>query len=146
MKQHHITIVYWNRRYDRESIATDKALKEKLSTDNITVHSYKGNLLVEPWEVKTQNGEHYKVFTPFWRAAKENCTFNEPLAAPDNISTCIAKSDALAGWNLLPTSPNWAKGFEDAWHPGEDGAHNQLKHFIDNGLEGYEHVKNSSSK
>lgn len=142
VKQHSLNAVYWNRRYDRESVTTDKALKEKLSTETITVHSYKGNLLLEPWEVKTQSGEHYKVFTSFWRAVQESCTFTEHLPASEVISTCTHGGDTLDEWQLLPTKPNWAKGFEDAWHPGEDGAHTQLKHFIDNSLEGYKELRN----
>ena len=27
--------------------------------------------------------------------------------------------------------PDWAEGWEDIWEPGEDGAHNALKAFLD---------------
>jgi deoxyribodipyrimidine photo-lyase len=32
---------------------------------------------------------------------------------------------------LLPTQPNWAKGFAEAWTPGEEGARTRVDAFID---------------
>ena len=32
------------------------------------------------------------------------------------------ESDTLADWALLPTKPDWAKGFGEEWTPGEAGA------------------------
>ena len=45
--------------------------------------------------------------------------------------------DRLADWGLLPTRPNWAKGFETHWTPGEDGARARLQSFIEDGLAHY---------
>jgi deoxyribodipyrimidine photo-lyase len=38
-------------------------------------------------------------------------------------------SDALAHWKLLPTRPDWAAGFRDAWVPGEATAMAQVEDF-----------------
>ncbi len=46
-------------------------------------------------------------------------------------------SDRLDDWRLLPTTPNWAKGFDTHWTPGEAGAQARLKSFIDEKIAGY---------
>jgi deoxyribodipyrimidine photo-lyase len=60
--------VFWNRRYDPAGMATDKALKQKLRDDGLTVRSFSGHLLHEPSRLQTKSGGPYRVYTPFWRA------------------------------------------------------------------------------
>ena len=60
-------------------------------------------------------------------------------------------SDALADWNLQPTTPNWAQAFGDYWQPGEEGACKKLSDFVAVHLKGYstsrdEPAKDSTSK
>ncbi|MFP3802272.1 deoxyribodipyrimidine photo-lyase, partial [Paraburkholderia sp. SIMBA_027] len=59
--------VLWNRRYDPAGMATDKALKQTLRDDGLTVQSFAGHLLHEPSRVQTKSGGPYRVYTPFWR-------------------------------------------------------------------------------
>ncbi|QCU78204.1 deoxyribodipyrimidine photo-lyase [Citricoccus sp. SGAir0253] len=75
------TAVRWSRRYAPASRALDEALKDALRGAGLEVHSHPGSLLVEPWEVATGSGSHYRVFTPFWKAAAE-LPVGAPLAAP----------------------------------------------------------------
>jgi deoxyribodipyrimidine photo-lyase len=56
----------------------------------------------------------------------------ERLRAPD----AWPDTDDLGSWRLLPTHPNWAKGF-DIWTPGEVGAKEQLAQFLESTLNGY---------
>jgi deoxyribodipyrimidine photo-lyase len=46
-------------------------------------------------------------------------------------------SDALTDWQLLPTNPNWATGFEPEWKPGEAGAFAALRVFVEDRLREY---------
>jgi deoxyribodipyrimidine photo-lyase len=46
-------------------------------------------------------------------------------------------SEKLDSWGLLPSRPDWAKGFEPLWQPGEKGAQALLEQFLDHGLSGY---------
>lgn len=130
--------VYWNRCYEPYAIKRDTALKEKLTSAGVEVHSFNGALLFEPWTVKTKTGEAYKVFTPFWRACLQAGVGRALLPAPKKINGGgEVKSDGLAKWGLLPSKPNWATGFEPEWTPGEAGARAALKTLIEDRLQEY---------
>lgn len=130
--------VYWNRCYEPYAIKRDTALKEKLTSAGVEVHSFNGALLFEPWTVKTKTGEAYKVFTPFWRACLQSGVGRALLPAPKKINGVgEVKSDGLAKWGLLPSKPNWATGFEPEWTPGEAGARAALKTLIEDRLQEY---------
>ena len=124
--------VYWNRRYHVPDCERDAAIKESLTKRGITVESFKGNLLVEPWEVTTKSGTPYRVFTPFWRAAKDGMSVGEPLPAPDTIDSVGGNlgSDDLDDWELLPTKPDWGSKMMAHHTPGEAGAHQRLADFL----------------
>ncbi|HQR89186.1 MAG TPA: deoxyribodipyrimidine photo-lyase, partial [Caulobacter sp.] len=64
--------VVWNRLYDKASIDRDAAIKADLRGQGLTCESFNASLLNEPWTVKNGSGEGYKVFTPYWRAAREH--------------------------------------------------------------------------
>ncbi len=131
--------VLWNRRYDGGGIAVDKALKATLRADGLEVESLPGNLLREPWEVKSAAGDPMKVFSPFWRAHQRLGDIRAPLRAPQALAHVAAPlpSEDLASWDLEPTRPNWASAFPDAWTPGEAGAQEALSVFLDRGIAGY---------
>ncbi len=123
--------VHWNRRY-AASRQIDAELKTRLRAEGVEVESHQGSLLFEPWSVRSGQGEPYKVFTPFWRAAREQ-SVRAPLPAPA-VEFATAASDRLDDWGLLPTRPDWAAGLRDTWTPGEAAAHDRLAAFIETGL------------
>lgn len=129
--------VYWNRRYGAPEIAVDTEVKSALAARDIAVESFGGNLLHEPWTVKTQTGGPFRVFTPFYRRARTQAPrmplritskwyFGDP---PDG--------DQLKDWALEPSKPDWAGGLRQDWAPGEAGARAALATFVDEGLHGY---------
>lgn len=132
--------VHWNRRYEPWAVKQDSAIKEQLKEDGFAVHSFNAHLLCEPWEIKNGSGNPYKVFTPFWKACMNflhSKPFHPPFALPKlkGVDKKIA-SDDLKKWQLLPTKPDWAKGF-NAWQPGEKGAQKAFKDFLKKGIEIY---------
>jgi deoxyribodipyrimidine photo-lyase len=128
--------VVWNRLYDSVSVARDTSIKAALLSRGVVAESSNGALLNEPWTVKTGAGDPYRVFTPYWRAAR-SLVSHRPLAPPPTSLTGItAASDDLAGWGLHPRSPDWSHGF-DIWTPGEAGAQEALDGFLDRGLTAY---------
>ena len=130
--------VFWNRRYGA-SREIDARLKTRLRGDGLEVQSHQASLLVEPWTLTTGSGGPYRVFTPFWKAARE-LDFREPLPVPGGIEGLMsgtAMSDDLDDWGLLPTRPDWAAGLREAWTPGEAGARDQLETFVDDRLADY---------
>ncbi|MCA9079350.1 MAG: deoxyribodipyrimidine photo-lyase [Planctomycetaceae bacterium] len=124
--------VFWTRRYEPEVIERDKQLKQLLKSQEIEACSFNGALLVEPWEVATQQGKPYQVFTPYWKAAQEKLSGDEPLAAPERLKTLnnSLESVSLQELNLLPTIP-WDTAFHEQWMPGETGAQAALNRFLD---------------
>ncbi|MBL8628882.1 MAG: deoxyribodipyrimidine photo-lyase [Rhodospirillaceae bacterium] len=130
--------VFWNRCYEPAAIARDTAIKAKLKADGIEVQSFNSALLFEPWELKTQSGTPFKVFTPFHKAALNAPPPRKPLATPKKIASLERlASDNLADWGLLPTKPDWAGGFRKTWHPGESGAKTRLVDFLDERVNHY---------
>jgi deoxyribodipyrimidine photo-lyase len=131
--------VFWNRRYGPGERQLDAGIKTALHDNGIEAHSFGANLLWEPWTIRTGQGEPYKVFTPFWNAARSMPEPRHPLPAPVDLpAPADVATDSLDDWGLLPTRPDWAAGFRDLWVPGETGAMEQLQHFIDIALEDYE--------
>lgn len=129
--------VYWNRCYEPHAIARDRALKSELAERGIEVRSFPGNLLLEPWELTTQVGRPFRVFTPFWKALRQR-DIPAPLPRPRRLNFAPAiVSDPLADWRLVPQSPNWAAAWSQYWNPGESGALSRLKAFLDRDLRDY---------
>ncbi|MFW8645407.1 deoxyribodipyrimidine photo-lyase [Rhizobium beringeri] len=131
--------VFWNRRYDPAGISIDAHIKHELEKQAIEARSFGGQLLHEPSRLMTGNGTPYRVYTPFWRALEGCGEPEQPLEAPAKlrIASQLPKSEALESWKLLPTKPDWAVDFTDLWTPGEDGAHEKLRAFIEDVLDGY---------
>jgi len=124
--------VFWNRCYEPDTIARDKALKASLAARGLEARSFNAALLAEPWEVKTGSGEPYKVFTPFWRALSACAPFEAPLPAPKRLTPVAhVESDDLDAWPLRPTKPDWAGGLRETWRPGEGEAARRLSAFLD---------------
>jgi deoxyribodipyrimidine photo-lyase len=126
-------LVLWNRRYEPPAVDTDRALKSWLATCGIEAESFDGQLLHEPWTLRTAAGEPFKVFSAFWRAANAG---PEPRAAVDPPRSLRGLRDAPQGeklddWGLLPAKPDWAGGLRTTWEPGEDGAQARLARFAE---------------
>jgi deoxyribodipyrimidine photo-lyase len=124
--------VYWNRCYDKGSVARDTAIKADLQARGLRAESFNAALLTEPWEIKTKAGGGYKVYTRFWQACREAGDPPPPVAAPATLTAPDAwpDGDDLAAWALTPRSPDWAAGFADHWTPGAAGAMDRLADFL----------------
>lgn len=134
--------VFWNRCYEPDAIRRDKVIKAELQAAGLSVQSFNGSLLHEPWEVETGQGGPFKVYSPFWRAAKSK-DVAPPLAAPATLELAeLAASDDIDDWRLTPSNSNWAESWEEHWRPGEQGARQQLETFLTSGLKGYGSLRN----
>ncbi|MBN9432228.1 MAG: deoxyribodipyrimidine photo-lyase [Bosea sp.] len=131
--------VYWNRRYGEGERAVDAALKARFKEKGVAVESFQANLLFEPWTVRTQSDQPFRVFTPFWRACMGGEPPREPLPAPRSWPKPVkaGRGEALDDWGLLPRHPDWAGGLREAWAPGEAGAAARLEDFLTSRLARY---------
>jgi len=139
--------IVWNRRYEKDRIDIDTDIKSSLADDSLMVESFKANLLNEPWEVKTKTNGYYKVFTPYWRAARDGFQPDNPLQVPKspNFYKDI-QSDNLDDWCLLPSKPDWGAKIKPFWSPGSKGAHERVKHFLSGPVDDYTDDRNRPDK
>ncbi len=114
--------------------------------DRLMLHD--GNHLAPPRSIRTGGGGRYKIFTPYWRALQALMPPSAPLSAPETMpfpgKGRSPASEDLTTWQLLPTHPDWATGF-DVWQPGEAGAQANLDTFLA-AVEAYETGRNLPSK
>lgn len=131
--------VFWNRRYGAGERAVDTEAKNRIRQQGSTATSSAGTLLHEPWTVQTQEGQHYKVFTPFYNAL-QRLPLRPALPAPaaqGPLPDIDIHGDALGDWELLPTAPDWSPGLAASWEPGEEAAHSRLDWVLSEVAAGY---------
>ena len=131
--------VVWNRRYEPAVIDRDSAVKTKLRDEGLTADSYNGGLLFEPWQVQTQQGKPYQVYTPFWKACANFASSPGALhARPRRLATPATWPPSLAidKLALLPKI-DWAAGMREMWTPGEAGALARLEAFVGGAIGSY---------
>lgn len=147
VKETKATGLFWNRCYDPHAIDRDKKIKSFFK-ESLSVESFNGSLLFEPWDVSTKSKKPYQVFTPFYRFCHDNIMPRATMGKPKKIKATVSslKSDTLESWKLLPTKPNWAKGFEPVWTPGEKGAQKRLKNFLTQGIHSYAEFRDFPQK
>ncbi|HPD82859.1 MAG: deoxyribodipyrimidine photo-lyase [Alphaproteobacteria bacterium] len=133
--------VYWNRCYEPWRIARDKKIKTDLEDQNIDVQSFNGSLLWEPWTIKNQSGQPYKVFTPYYRkGCLQASPPREPLPRPPrlNYGNNTNLSISLNDLNLLPVKERkWDETLVQHWNISENGAQKRLSDFLNDGLQNY---------
>ena len=105
-----------------------------------------GNYLLPAGAVTTGSGSPYKIYTPFSKAVMEQMPPRDALPEPEHISHPHSwpKSDDLADWGLLPTTPDWAGGLQDFWEVGEAAAQDRLAEFEDD-VAAYDEARNMPS-
>lgn len=144
VKEQGIDAVFWNRCYEPWRIKRDSELKTSLAKlANTEVKTYNASLLWEPWEIAKNDGTPYRVFTPFY---KKGCLNAHPPRDPKPKPTIDSNkllrfSDGylLDDLSLLPKKPEWHKTIMtlDNWQMSEQGAHDRLDDFLENGLTNY---------
>ena len=137
IKQSGAQAVYWNRLYEPAAIARDTRIKAALREQGIEVHSHAAALWSEPWQISTQQGDPYRVFTPYWRNLRAQLHADTPLPEPPASEwLTLPGSEPLSDFGLLPNS-HWDSGLAQMWRPGERGALETLEVFCDDAINDY---------
>jgi len=135
--------VCWNRRYALAQRQTDASIKSALEARAVSVSTFNGHLLREPWNVATRDGEPFQVFSAYWRAARQDIAPAPPAPAPDALAffrmpeSARAHAVDLDDLKLQPEAPDWAAGLRETWKCGESGAQERLRYFLNDELNGY---------
>jgi deoxyribodipyrimidine photo-lyase len=138
------TQVYWNRLYYPRAIERDTRVKSALRESGFDCESFNGSLLAEPRQLRTGQGDPYRVFTPFWRACSANLdTLPRPQPPPVEIRAPETAPRSLA-LEQLELSPRirWDAGLASAWTPGEAGALARVETFAGDALARYGDFRN----
>ena len=123
--------VFWNRRYEPAVVARDARVKSSLRARGVVAESFNGSLLFEPWSIANQAGKPFRVFTAYWRACMSHSLAPPAGDAPKRLRPPESWPASLAISDLqLEPSIDWASGFREVWQPGEAGAAEQLKRFL----------------
>ncbi|WP_266157459.1 cryptochrome/photolyase family protein [Dyella silvatica] len=141
LKQSGAQAVYWNRRYEPATMACDTQIKSALRERGVEAHSHAATLWSEPWHISTQQGEPYRVFTPYWRNLRQRLEVVPPLPEPHVPGWLeLPGSLPLSALGLLP-SIHWDGGLAETWQPGEQGAQEMLELFCDDAINDYAHAR-----
>jgi deoxyribodipyrimidine photo-lyase len=142
------TAIYCSRQYEPWAGELEQSLHDAMTQQQIVFKRYPGSLLFEPGQVLNQSEAPFKVFTPFWRACLRGAEPALPKAAPDVITWHAEQpaGDTLASWQLTPTQPDWAQGWDEIWSPGSEGAARRLSDFLAGPVSQYSEGRNHPSQ
>jgi len=138
VKEADATGVWWGRLYDARSRGRDAEIKQALRSDGTEARSFAGHTLIEPWQVETGEGGHYKVYTPFWKALSAHGVA-EPFKAPSKLPApdTWPASDSLADWKLGAAMNRGAKVVARHARIGSAAAEAKLDGFLDGPVDDY---------
>lgn len=138
-----------------------RCLRREADRLDIPISEYSGDLLHDPSHIRTQQGDPYKVYTPFSRRFREQVPHAqcEPLAVDwsemeargqethEAVSAETARdlaSEAQAGIEALGLHPghDWVTSLEAAWEVGEAAAHARLASFVEGPVMDYAEARN----
>jgi len=130
--------LFFNRRYEPAAREHDEPIQRQLESEGVAMRTFNGSLLVEPASFLNKSGKPFQVFTPFWKAAAAQIEIPSPVASPERLPVPAQWPDSVEIDALgLEPSPDWAGGLRGAWQPGESGAKQALRRFLDDTLAGY---------
>ncbi|WP_115862691.1 cryptochrome/photolyase family protein [Halorussus litoreus] len=90
--------VYWNRDYSGLARERDSAVRLALDEAGVSRAAYHDELLYEPGSIRTNAGEHYSVFSYFWRKWRDR-EKDDPFDPPE--AGAVADSSRIGDRTLL---------------------------------------------
>ncbi|QCC47639.1 cryptochrome/photolyase family protein [Halobellus limi] len=125
--------VVWNRDYSGLARERDAGVRRALDEVDVDRASFHDAIFHEPGSITTNDGEHYSVYTYFWKKWRDR-EKPDPLPAPD--------ADALAAVDGGDLPSITGLGFEepeaDVQRAGTDAARDRLETFCADGIYRYD--------
>ena len=111
-------------------------LAEACAGAGLALHEHAGITAVPAGSLTPTGGDHYRVFTPYWRAWSA-CPIGPPLRAPRRLAPAHGKVGGLRG---LPSAARLARGKPSPGlaRGGEAQARAQLARWVRSGLHSYD--------
>ena len=128
--------LYWNTRYEPQLWERDERIRKILQSRGIEVREFPCHLLHDPDAVRTDSGQPYGVFTPFWKRLLQTTQVPEPLPAPETLRAperlrlgpdgaeiaagsyiYLELESGLGGapWDFFPVPIAWASSGGQVW-------------------------------
>ena len=143
IKETRATSVVWARDLDPKAIARDSEIKKDLKAHGISVKSFRGQVLFEPWTVTTKTGGFYRVYTPFWNSVRDRGV--EPcLQSPKSVLSPTSRPNTLSvgDLNLGNNLSRGRKILSQYVEAGELAAQTKLRKFLDGPVVNYSDDRN----
>jgi len=136
MLKHQSQALFFNRQYEIDEKRRDEAVEKLLLQHNIEIHGYDDSVILPPSSVLNQQGDFFKIFTPYKKAWYQIFLINPPKLLPD-----IKAQPILLVQKVGP--PENHKAYQskikpDLWPAGEKIAHRKLQNFINENLFSYD--------
>jgi deoxyribodipyrimidine photo-lyase len=116
--------VFWNRRYEPAIVERDGRIKRALRRLGVRAESSNAKLLFEPWELATQSGEPYRLFSPSGvpRSSTGSCrrSRNARSRRPRDVPDGVRSTASLA------PRPDWDAVWEE-WRPARPVRHRRSR-------------------
>ena len=128
-----VEAVYVNREYAIDELRRDADVQQRLAGLSIRWHDYDDATLLPPRSVRTQQGQPYKVYTPFRRAVLK--------LLGDGVLDCQGVPRKAERWFAAPELPPYP--YESStvsaklWPAGEAAAAQRLQDFLAAGIARY---------
>ncbi|NEU56874.1 deoxyribodipyrimidine photo-lyase [Halorussus sp. MSC15.2] len=131
--------VFWNRDYSGLAAERDSEVRLALDDAGVSRAAYHDELLHEPGTIRTNEGEHYSVFTYFWKKWRDR-EKDAPFAPPE--AGQVVGSERIDAAERVTDLPSLADlGFEEpeAGVPsaGTEAARDRLREFCEETIFGY---------
>ncbi len=131
--------VYWNDEYPLDEIGRDRNTEALLRSRGVAVHRYADRVIAPPGSVVKEDGEAYRVFTPFKRRWLQLLD----LGIPDTVPAPGKRPAPSVEGGPVPKT---LKGFagavpEELWPAGEAEAQARLAAFCRDVLPAYHRIR-----
>ncbi|XVF62856.1 hypothetical protein PTKIN_Ptkin09bG0042200 [Pterospermum kingtungense] len=133
------TKVVFNHLYDPVSLVRDHNIKEKLAEVGVSVQSYNGDLLYEPWEIYDEKGQAFTTFDAYWEKCLNMPTEPisilppwrlVPVAVTGKVEICSMEDLGLENESEKSSNALLGRG----WSPGWSNADKALTEFVERNL------------
>ncbi len=128
--------LYFNAEYPLNEAGRDRAVADACTANGIACHVRHGDVIVPPGHILKDDGDPYRVFTPFKRRWQQRCSAGErlPLPAPEPRARVpeieVPDPEPLGKLPNTPADPDWPAG--------EAAARDRLQAFLDARISRYE--------
>lgn len=144
MERHRCKQLCFNREYEFNEVSRDEEVTARLRRRGIEVRAFHDQMIVEPGTIRTQKGEPYSVFTPFWRNWSKHLENQPPAPFPKPAPSA---PDLRLGFRLpkLAAPQSMGSHSDSQWAPGETTAKQQLTTFLAQAASGYHRLRDDPS-